>query len=94
MMSGQIEGEVNCWIYGSSRQQEMYLYLSERDNFDALPKVLMQHFGTPRLVMELTLNTHKKLAREDVYTVIDNLQVKGYHLQMPPKIDATINDGE
>jgi len=85
---------VNCWIYRSPRQEQMYLYMKQKDDFDLLPSELKQHFGSPSLVMELTLHAGRTLAREDVCSVMSNLKEQGYHLQMPPKIDAELNNGE
>jgi uncharacterized protein len=86
--------EIICWVYASPRQDEMYLYLKQKDDFDSLPNALRHHFGSPRLVMKLALHGGRKLAREDVESVMNNLDALGYHLQMPPKIDAELNDGE
>lgn len=72
----------------------MYLYIKQKDDFDSLPSELMQHFGSPSLVMELTLHAGRTLAREDVFIVMTNLEEQGYHLQMPPKINAELNNGE
>ncbi|MEN8168070.1 MAG: YcgL domain-containing protein, partial [Pseudomonadota bacterium] len=55
-----------CWIYRSAHRDEMYLYLSQEARFEAVPEALLQHFGTPRLVMELELHPERQLAREDV----------------------------
>jgi len=93
-MTEQGNSSVNCWIYSSARQDQMYLYMHKEDDFDSLPKDLMLHFGKPSLVMELTLHDGQKLAREDVHRVMDNLKGQGYHLQMPPKIDVELNSGE
>ena len=54
----------------------------------------MRRFGSPALVMELALHAGRKLAREDIHTVMNNLAERGYHLQMPPKIKAELNEGE
>ena len=83
-----------CWIYRSSKKDEMYLYLATEDGFDELPEALMKRFGTPKLVMELELHPDRNLAREDVHKVIHNLQSIGYHLQMPPNLIPEMNDGE
>jgi len=32
----------------------------------------------------MVLTPERKLAREDIVTVLDNLEKQGYHLQMPP----------
>ena len=49
--------------------------------------------GTPIFVMKLDLSPAKKLARENVLTVIDNLNDQGFHLQMPPEIKPDIYHG-
>ncbi|MCU7914638.1 MAG: YcgL domain-containing protein [Candidatus Thiodiazotropha sp. (ex Gloverina cf. vestifex)] len=78
--------EIPCWIYRSPRKEEMYLYLRAEDDFTCLPDALLSNFGEPVKVMELTLTTQRKLAREDVVKVMENLLAQGFHLQMPPKM--------
>jgi uncharacterized protein YcgL (UPF0745 family) len=83
-----------CWIYRSSKKDEMYLYLVNENDFSALPEALMKRFGNPLLVMELELHPDRYLAREDVSKVINNLKTLGYHLQMPPNLVPDLYDGE
>ncbi|TVT59904.1 MAG: YcgL domain-containing protein [Sedimenticola thiotaurini] len=83
-----------CWIYRSSKKEEMYLYHAKEENFEDIPDALMKRFGTPLLVMELELHPDRNLAREDVSKVINNLKNIGYHLQMPPNLIPDMNDGE
>lgn len=83
-----------CWIYRSSRKDEMYLYLAHEDAFDEIPEALMKQFGRPLPVMKLELHPKRKLAREDVFKVIGNLQSLGYHLQLPPNLVPDLYDGE
>ena len=83
-----------CWIYRSSKKEEMYIYLSKEEDFGDVPEALMKRFGTPILVMELVLHPDRNLAREDVSKVINNLKNIGYHLQMPPNLIPDMNDGE
>lgn len=64
----------------------MYLYLRAEDDFTCLPDTLLNSFGKPEKVMELALTAQRKLAREDVVKVMDNLLTQGFHLQMPPKM--------
>ena len=84
------EQTLHCWVYGSNRKDEMYLYLARKEGFEDLPAELRQRFGQPRLVMELDLNPCRSLAREDVNRVLDNLRQRGFHLQLPPRIQAEI----
>jgi uncharacterized protein YcgL (UPF0745 family) len=83
-----------CWIYRSPRKEEMYLYLKTEDDFDAVPEALLSRFGTPVKVMELTLSTQRNLAREDVNKVMENLHTQGFHLQMPPKLQVDLYEGD
>lgn len=82
-----------CWVYRSSRKDEMYLYLAAKDSFDKLPQPLMQGFGQPTLVMELELHPGRKLARADIDTVMDSLAHQGFYLQMPPKLKPELYHG-
>lgn len=63
----------------------MYIYLSEKDNFDVIPVDLRKSLGILDFAMELELNADKKLAREDPLKVMENLTNQGFHLQMPPE---------
>lgn len=83
----------NCWIYKSSKKDEMYLYLAREDDFEAVPELLMARFGKPSLVMELELDEQRRLARADVTRVMSQLSEEGYYLQMPPKLKPDIYHG-
>ncbi|MCU7941651.1 MAG: YcgL domain-containing protein [Candidatus Thiodiazotropha sp. (ex Cardiolucina cf. quadrata)] len=86
--------ELPCWIYRSPRKDEMYLYIAREDDFSCVPEALLQRFGKPLQVMEITLTEQRKLAREDVAVVMANLLAQGYYLQMPPKIDVDLYAGD
>ena len=83
-----------CWIYRSAKQNEMYLYMPKKDDFEDIPEVLMSRFGNPSFVMELELHAERKLARADVNEVIKSLADNGFYLQMPPEINVELNDAE
>jgi uncharacterized protein YcgL (UPF0745 family) len=85
---------IPCWIYHSSRKDEMYLYLAEQDLFDDLPEGLLERFGQPRLIMKLELHPGRQLAREDVTRVMANLREQGFHLQLPPKLEPHLQYGD
>jgi uncharacterized protein YcgL (UPF0745 family) len=82
-----------CWIYKSSKKEEMYLYLDKKDNFEDIPEILMQKFGNPLFIMELELSPDRKLARENTQTVLKSLLENGFHLQMPPDLKPTLYHG-
>ena len=88
------EKSMPCWIYKSSRKEEMYLYLARENGYDELPELLKQHFGKALFVMQLELNSARPLARVDVETVMKALQEQDYFLQMPPKLEPEMHYGE
>ena len=82
-----------CWIYKSPLKEEMYLYVAEEEGFDPVPDALMARFGKPLFIMELELHEGRTLAREDVTQVMQNLNTRGFHLQMPPKLEPRLYHG-
>jgi len=83
----------SCWIYKSPKKDEMYLYVARQDDFGDVPEILLQRFGKPVFVMELELSPGRKLAREKVETVLNNLAENGFHLQMPPELKPLLYHG-
>lgn len=73
-----------CFIYKSSKKEELYLYLDKKDDFSALPEALLQSVGHLEFVMELELTPERKLARERSEKVLAGLQEKGFFVQLPP----------
>ncbi|MCG7918316.1 MAG: YcgL domain-containing protein, partial [Candidatus Thiodiazotropha taylori] len=62
--------------------------------FSNVPDALLKRFGRPEKVMELTLNSSRKLVREEVSVVMQNLTTQGFHLQLPPKMDVELYRGD
>ena len=83
-MNASQPATVRCWIYRSSRKEELYVYLRSKDGFADLPEGLRKLMGTPVLVMDLELHRDRQLARADVQKVMEGLRSRGYYLQMPP----------
>ena len=75
--------DINCYIYRCSAKPDMYIYLSEKDNFACIPDELYKRLGRTDFAMELELKKDIKLAKENPADVIRNLQKQGFHLQMP-----------
>ncbi|HHJ39687.1 MAG: hypothetical protein AXA67_00780 [Methylothermaceae bacteria B42] len=75
---------MKCYVYRSRKQDEMYLFLKNKDDFSAVPPELMPHFVNPVFVFELELTPQRKLARADVTTVMQSLEDQGFYLQVPP----------
>jgi len=80
---------MKCSVVRSSLKDFTYLYLLAGQDFDDLPDTLRDVFGQPEFVMELELTLERKLAYSDIKQVMQNLSEQGYHLQLPPKEDAT-----
>jgi hypothetical protein len=79
-----------CSIYKSPRKDGMYLYVEKREALKRVPEGLLVAFGAPQLAFEMVLTPARQLAREDIATVLANIQNQGYHLQMPPAEDDYI----
>ena len=76
-----------CSIYKSPRKNEMYLYVLKADGLERVPEGLLPAFGTPIHAFDLVLSPERKLAREDITKVLENLDNQGYPLQIPPLED-------
>lgn len=78
-----------CSIYKSPRK-EMYLYVDKAEALSRVPEGLLSAFGAPRHCFDLVLTPERKLAREDIVKVLENIEQQGFHLQMPPPEDDYI----
>lgn len=81
-----------CDIYRSPRDSDMYLYVSKQDGLTRVPEQLLEKFGKPQHALTLVLTPDRKLARVRSEQVIEQLQEKGYYLQLPPLKDAAMQD--
>lgn len=77
---------MHAYIYKSQRKVDTYVYLAARDDFGRLPEPLRTQLGPLAFVLDVELTPGRKLAREDVAAVRDNLAVRGFHLQFPPSL--------
>jgi len=78
-----------CSIYKHPRK-EMYLYVDKREALSRVPEALLAAFGAPQHRFDLVLTPERKLAREDIHQVLENIEKQGFHLQMPPAEDDYI----
>ena len=77
---------MKTFIYKSTKKDELYLYIANKDDFSDVPQSLYDSMGKePVFVMELELSSDRPLAREDVTIVMKNLETQGFHVQMPPR---------
>ena len=73
-----------CDVYKSVQKPEVYIYVARHEGLKRVPAELLENFGEPVLALSFNLTGDRKLAKEDTREVANNLQKKGYHLQMPP----------
>ncbi|MFA5627394.1 MAG: YcgL domain-containing protein [Thiohalomonadaceae bacterium] len=76
---------MNCFIYKSSKKDQLYIYLPCKDDFDVVPPALLDSLGQPEFVMQLWLDAGRKLARANAREVMLALTEQGFYLQMPPE---------
>ena len=67
-----------CAIYKSLRKPGCYLYISKRDDFSAIPDVLMQSFGKPQFLMPFNLKGSKPLVHADKDEVMEKITQQGF----------------
>ena len=79
---------MHAYVYKSLRKADTYVYLAARDDFERIPEPLRAHLGTLQFVLDVALTPERKLAREDVAAVRENLVVRGFHLQLPPRLET------
>lgn len=79
-----------CYVYRSSRKADTYIYLPKKDEFDDIPEALMRVFGEPEFALEFELTPDRTLAQEDPGEVLENINERGFHLQMPPENDEPL----
>ena len=77
---------MHCQVFRSQKKDETYLFLAADQPFEELPEDLLATFGEPVFVMALKLSSKSKLARVETQSVLESLSVRGYFLQLPPKL--------
>lgn len=87
---------IHCRIYRCSKQQEMYLYLRDDLDTDAIPEALLKRVGRLEEAMRLELHPERSLARANTAQVMQQLREQGFFLQLPPGglLDAHLYFGD
>lgn len=80
-------------VFRSGRKDEMYLYVDKREQLERVPEALLEMFGQAEHVMDMPLKADRKLARvKDTQKLLDEVEEKGYYLQMPPQKEEYMLD--
>ena len=77
---------MHCFIYKSSKKEELYLYMAKQDDFSDIPEAILKSIGLPEFVMQLDITPERTLAREKAADVIQGLEEHGFFIQMPPTV--------
>lgn len=81
-----------CSIYRSPKVEGMYLYVDLREDLKRVPEALLKQFGKPQLAMKMALELTRKLAHADIELVLQDIDEKGFYLQMPPQKENYLLD--
>jgi len=73
---------LDVFVYSSSRKNGYYIYLAEKDNFEAIPESIRPGLGPLNYALTFELDKSRKLASEDPQQVMKNLVDNGFHLQI------------
>ena len=84
--------QVICQVFRGSKKADMYLYVDKKEGLERVSEPLLKLFGTPVPAMVLLLNKEKKLLRAEVTDVMQQIQEKGFYLQMPPVQDSEMQE--
>lgn len=86
--------EILCTIYRSSKEDELYLYVKRGTDLELIPEDLLKRFGKTTEVMTIKLNSEKKLARVSSTQVLNDIEEKGYFIQLPAEFNPHMTYGE
>lgn len=79
-----------CVVYKSLKQFDYYLYVDKDEQLRRVPDGLKQLLGGLEQVLELELGSGRKLAQADAQEVLQQIESRGYYLQMPPRSGSGI----
>ncbi len=79
---------MQCVVYKSLKQFDYFLFVKKEDAFERLPDGLRQMLGALEKVMDLELHEQRRLAQADVLEVMQQIEERGYYLQMPLQSDS------
>ncbi|MCK5819718.1 MAG: YcgL domain-containing protein [Psychromonas sp.] len=73
-----------CAIYKSFLKNNTYLFVKKCDNFSYVPELLLAQLGKTKLVTIINLHKDKKMAIVSAKKIIQEIEVHGFYLQLPP----------
>jgi uncharacterized protein YcgL (UPF0745 family) len=83
---------MHCVVYKSLKLFDYFLFVKKEDELLRVPDGLRQMLGVLEKVMDLELHEGRCLAQADVVAVMQQIEDRGYYLQMPPQSDFVAPD--
>lgn len=80
------------YVYRSNRKQGTFLFLPEKDNFEAVPDELQALLGELEFSFEFSMDDKRKLIRSSSAEVLKQINKEGYFLQLPPAKFSGLSD--
>ena len=74
----------DVFIYRCEHKKGTYLYLPEKDNFEAVPNSLIKLLGDFSFSFQFDLSEDRKLIQADTREVLKSIQDEGFYLQLSP----------
>lgn len=75
---------MQCYVYRSTRQQKMFLFLPRQGDFTEVPESLLALFGDAEFSFQFELTETRELVSADAAEVMRNIHENGFFLQLPP----------
>ncbi|NVK29756.1 MAG: YcgL domain-containing protein [Gammaproteobacteria bacterium] len=82
--------KMTAYIYQSTRRPGTYLYLAEKDEFGVLPRETDQALAPYEFSFELELDENRSLRKENAALLMQNLDARGFHIQMPDDVESLL----
>ncbi|BBG29410.1 YcgL domain-containing protein [Zymobacter palmae] len=79
-----------CQVYRSKRHDGMYLFVEKAEGLARVPEALLAEFGVPEPSIVFVLTPERSMVRVDAMTVLADIEAKGFHLQLPPPKDGSV----
>ena len=79
-------------IFKASKVEELYVYVDRVKGIASLPEELQEKLGKTIHVTDMILEPTRKMARADAKKVLQQIEEKGFYLQMPPAKEEYLLD--
>ena len=79
-------------VYRSARVDGMYLFVDASERLGRVPADLIRRFGRAIEVMTLDLHADRALARTNATDVLAAIERRGFHLQLPPTPEQSLDE--